>query len=408
MDDDICYLLDIVPAEVKQIIFQYLGVEDLLSLCCTCKSLNEFIGSSHDCMKKIWIKFYTFKLKDLDSLKSSVRIYEKLKVNRVKLNEHFIYLADLHQSWRKILIYNCELKRMELLLNFIKTFSETVEELEISDIEVLNNEIDIKTIKFPNLKRLMFRNVPSTIIEAFLDVNKKLENVSFDIVLAIEGKMSLEELTDTLLHRCQHLNHLQLGPHYIKCLFDQENCNVNYHFKLSKLLLKFPLIRDPSPNISMNVKMFLKDQPNIEWILFLELDDDDILNPAWNEIPSLNHLTFYGLEELFKSMELQMQPNNEILQIDLLSRKILISQLRKVFVAAPNLRVLHVHTLTKYIIEFTVKNHQMIREICYENIEEEAEQFYESLKSSFDEIKNTKVCYRKSAPTINIVQKPDI
>lgn len=397
MMSEICYFEEFLPAELKQILCNYLNVEDLLSLCLACKSMNNFIGRNHDSMKKIWIKFYSFKLKDLESLASSVRNYEKLKVNRVKNEEHFEFLANLEQPWRKILIYNTEFKSIKFYLNFAESFSETVEELEISDIEILNNRMDICPLKFPRLKRIMFRNVPSTAIEVFLEHNKKLENAAFDIVKIIEEKIPLDDLILRFLNNSLNLKHLQLGPHYIKSLFDRESEEMSFDFKLSKLFLKFPIIRDASPDIEKNVCSFFSYQNRLDWILFFEIQNDGILKSAWNEIPSINHLTFIGLEELFDdSMDLTLNPNENIFQLELLSRKILISQLRKLLQAAPKLQILHVHTLTKYIMEFTAKNHKNIRELRYENIDEEVPEIYNQLKVSSVDV-NESVTLRKSS-----------
>lgn len=384
---EICYFEDILPPEVKQIIFSYLNLSDLIALSLVCKSFNEFIGQSHECMKKIWIKFYSFKLKELECLKLSVRNYEKLKVNRVKNDDHIKFLTHLQQPWRKVLIYNSDFKRIERYLNFMETFSESIEELEISDIEILNNDHQICSMKFPNLKRIMFRNVPSTAIELFLGTNKKLENASFDIVQVIDGKMPLDQSILNFLENNTKLKHLQLGPHFIKSHFDAKNTKMNFDFKLSKLLLKFPIIRDPSPEIGRNLSIFLSHQPRIDWILFWELESDEILSTAWNKIPALNHVSFIGLENLFDdSMDLTLDPNMNIRHMELLSRKILISQLRKLFIAAPNLAILHVHTLTRYIMEFTARNHRLLKTLRFEYIDEDVHELYNQLKASSDDI----------------------
>ena len=384
---EICYLVDKLPAELKRIIVSYLGVDDLLNLCITCKSLNEFIGQSHGCMNKFWIKFYTFKMKDLESLASSARNYEKLKVNRVQQADSFKYLTDLQQMWRKVLIYNCEFKRFTFLSDLVESFTETIEELEISDIEILNNEVNICSFKFPNLKRILFRNVPTTAVELFLGMNKKLINASFDISQAVEGKMPLNRVIHRFLMNHQHLKHLQLGPHYIKNLFDHDELNVDFPFKLNKLMLRCSIVPDQSPDLERNICLFLNLQTRIDWILFFELQSDEILSTAWNKIPSLNHVTFIGLEGLFdEPMIMLLEPNENIKTLELISRKILISQLRKFFAAAPQLRILHVQKLTRFIMEFTAKNNQLIQELRYEHIDEDVEEIYENLKKSSENV----------------------
>lgn len=386
--------LNILPAEIKQIIFSYLNVTDLLNICAVCKDFNDFLGQS-DVMKKIWIKFYTFKMKDLESLASSSRSYEKLKVNRVNSSEHFKFLTDLDQSWKKILIYNCEFKQIESFCQFVESFSHSVMELEVSDIEILDNNHGVCPLKFPSLKRIMFRNVPSKIIELFLGYNKNLESASFDIVQVMEGNMPLDQIVHSFLEYNKKLKHCSFGPHYIKSFFDRENVEMKFDFNLEKLMLKFPIIRDESLKIEENVCTFLKNQQKIDWLLFLELQNEAILCTAWNDLRSVDHLTFVGLEGLFdEDMDLAMMPNLNITHIELLSRKILLSQLRKIFLAAPNLMSLHVHSLTKYIMEFTARNHQNIRQMSYETFDEEAFEIYNQLKASSDDV-NKKIELKK-------------
>lgn len=382
---------EVLPPEIKQIIFNELNIPDLLNLCLVCTSFNEFIGQSSEIMRKIWIKFYSFKipLLDLNSLAVSSRKYEKLKINRVNKNEHFQYLTDLGKMWRKVLIYNCEFKRIDIFHELLKSF-ESIEELELSDIEVLNNESQIRSINFSCLKRVMFRNVRSTLIEVFLGQHTQLENASFDIVQIVDGKMPLSSMMYSFLKLNQKLKHLQLGPHFIKSLFDcEDTINMKFDYKLEKLMLKFPIVRDDSLNIEKNVCLFLENQEKINWILFLELQNEAILCSAWNNLKSLSHITFVGLEGLFdESMDLAIIPNYNITTLELLSRKILISQLRKVFAAAPNLKNLHVHTLTKYIMEFSARNHPNIQRLTYETYEEEAFEVYDLLKESEEVNKN--------------------
>lgn len=393
--NEISYFEDHLPAELKQKIVNYLNFSDILSLCLASKTFNEFVGSSHDCMKKFWTKFYSFKLKDLDSLRFSSRCYEKLKVNRLKKSEHYEFLAGLNQPWRKILIYNSEFKNIAQFTELIESFSETIEELEISDIEILSNTSRICTLKFPRLKRIMFRNAPSTAIELFLGCNKSLESAAFDIAQEIGGNMSLDLLIKRFLENNQKLQHLQLGPHYIKSFFDREDANMDMQFKLSKLFLKFPIIRDESEDIVRNVMTFLSQQLKIDWIILWELSDDGILNTVWHELPLLSHVTVVGLEDLLDdSMDVTIEANTNIVHLELLCRKILLSQLKKFLAAAPCLQTLHVHTLTRYILECIVRNHQLLKEVRYENIEEEVPQIYNELKASADDI-NRSITFKK-------------
>lgn len=395
---EICYFDGQLPTEIMRMIFETLSVTDLLNLCVACRSLNEFIGGSRDYMKKVWVKFYTFNVRDLDALAVSTRSYEKLKVNRVKNGEQSRFIADLQQCWRKVLIYNSEFKEFRFFSELIESFAESIEELEVSDILIHSSDVNICSMKFPNLERVMFRNVPSTAIELFLGSNKKLENASFDIAQPVDGKMPINEILFEFLTNCERLKHLQLGSHYIKGLFDQEVLDTKFSFQLAKLMLRFPLVADPSPDIEINVASFLSNQPNIDWILFFELQSDLVLSTTWNYIPSLSHITFIGLECLFDdAMDFLVEPNERIHTIELITRKVLISQLRKFFIGAPCLKILHVQKLTRFIMEFTARNHCLLQELLYEHIDEDVEELYDSLKVTDDDSINKTIELRQVA-----------
>lgn len=374
-----------LPPEIKEHIFQYLNPSDLVSATLVSRAWNNFVTQNPECMKKLWLKFYSFKLKDLNLLENGNRNYQKLKVNRVRNVDHFKMIADLHLELRKALIYNCEFKTNDGFTDFMESMSSSIQELEISDIEITSNINSPRKINFPQLKRIMFRNAPSTAIEAFLETNEKLESATFDIAQVADNRMPLDQLIANFLRLHKKLKHLQLGPHYIKAFFDSE-WEMHFDFKLIKLLLKFPIINDPSPVLERNILSFLSHQPKIEWILLQELQSAAVINKIWNELHVLKHVSFIGLEELFwemaemNSTEIHLIPNKSITHLDLLSRKILISQLRFLLVAAPNLVSLHVQKLTKFIMEFIARNHQNIREIKYENIDEEVLEIYKQLK----------------------------
>lgn len=390
--NEICYFEDCLATEVKQMIFEYLDGPALLNLCLTSKSLNEIIGQSHDCMNRMWIKFYPFKPKDLESLASSSRNYEKLKVNRVKNSAHLMYILELQQAWRKVLIYNTEFISVDFYINFVKSLSESIEELEISDIMILNiaDSEEVCPLYFPNLKRIMFRNVVTKAMEGFVGHNKKLENASFDIVQAVEGKKPLDELILCFLRNNPSLIHLQLGPHYIKSLFNrQEVLQMDFGFKLSKMLLKFPMSHDPEhdalASFEQNVCNFMSQQPKVDWIMLDEVRYDSILNTAWNNMPSIKRVSHLSLG-FYDRLEFSMEPNERIVQLDLISRShVAISQLKKLLPAAPCLKILHVYVLNRFMMECIAKNTTDLAEVRYAIIDEDVEETYEGLKVSMIE-----------------------
>ncbi|KAG5678432.1 hypothetical protein PVAND_008106 [Polypedilum vanderplanki] len=385
-----------LPIEIKEEIFKYLSSADLLNLTLVCKNFNESIGQSRKCMERFWIKFYSFNLKDLEALKVSIRNYEKIKVNRVKREDHFQFLIDLQQNWKKILIYNCEFNYYHTYKLLIESIANNVEELEISDIEVLcYNEPSNMRINFPALKRVMFRNMPSKSMEIFLNSSDTLENLALDIVHETDNSMSLHDITYEILKHSKNLKHLQIGPLYIKALFgeDKEKA-IKFNFELKNLLLKFPIASD-LPDFSYNkIADFIKNQSKIRWLITMELRNDEVLTTCWNELKCAEQISFFGLEELFDyDMIFDVNdPNTSIKKLSLISRKVLISHLNKLLKSSPLITSIHTKNLNRHMLNAIAKNHFGIKTLFYENIEEDVLNFYDELQQLDEDVnKNIKI-----------------
>lgn len=366
-----------LPQEIKEMIFKHLNISDLLNLCISSKCLNKAISQSK-CMQKMWLKFYSFNLKDLQALTESTRNFEKLKVNRISRDDHFQLLINLEMQWKKVLIYNCEFKSFNTFYMLIKSMCDSIEELEISDIVISSYDKDDdqqEILEFSSLKRLMFRNMPLRAIEIFSTSSKMLKNAAFDIAQATtdESSLSLHQIIYGILSTSSGLKHLHLGPHHIKSLFEKEGKSYEFTFDLNNLLLKFPIVNDDLPeDASKNISSFLSHQKKgLDWLILMELQNDEILSAAWNS-PCLKRISFVGLEELFNNeMAFDILANQNLLQVDFISRKVLISQLRKLLSAAPQLKIIHVKSLNRHMLEFIANNHLNIKTLFYEHIDEE-------------------------------------
>lgn len=382
--------LETLPYELKENIFKHLDLNDILILSLVSKTMNEAVGQSSLCMSKIWIKFYSFNMKDLTCLGNSVRNYKKLKINRVKLDGHYKFLIELQQKWKKVLIYNCEFKNFNTFYELIESFAETVSEIEISDVEILSNDQKIEPLKFPMLKRFMLRNVTTEVLEIFRMSSKKLNVAAFDIP---QGAYSLHNVTNEILRASPNLKLLQLGPQYIKELFSQGN---DYKFKLKSLLLKFSIVNDLSDNEEQNISKFITHQNDINWLAFMELKSNQLLKSAWSN--TLKRISFIGLEDLFDSeMSFAIDSNLTITHMDFICRKVLISHLKKFLTAAPRVTHIHVKILNKHMLEYIFKNHFAIRSLLYEHAEEDAIYLYSDIiKSQRDDVNKKITLIKKS------------
>ena len=391
--------VSILPAEIKSFIFKDFVSREILDLSLVSKSWYNSLGKITECMDKIWLKFYSFRIKNIESLQLTTRNYEKLKVNLLRTEKEFKTVSDLQICWKKVLIYNSEFASKEIYNQFIQSFAETVVELEISDVKIkVNNVINVE-FEFPMLRRLFFRNDPATALEVFLGKTNSLESLSFDIIQEVpEPSMTMNTVVMEFLKFNTKLTHLQLGPNMIKSIFAQADIKDDLKFQLKTLLLKFSMVGNLTVEIQENVENFILAQTSLEWIFLWELKDEQILIKLWNELPNLKRITFSKLEILFEDpMMLLLNPNENITQLDLHCKLLPLNQLKRVLGpnVAPNLTTLYLQKLEQPEMEYAARTLQNLKTLEYEFIDEDVEDFYTNMKTSGDETINRDITIKR-------------
>lgn len=391
--------ISILPAEIKSIIFKDFVPREVLNLSLVSKAWYNSLGKIPECMDKIWLKFYSFRIKNIESLQLTTRNYEKLKVNLLRTEKDFHTVSDLQICWKKVLIYNSEFASKEIYNQFIESLAESVVELEISDVKIKANCVIDVEFEFPMLKRLFFRNDPSTALEVFLGKTKSLESLSFDIIQEVpDSSMTMNTVIMEFLKFNTKLTHLQLGPNMIKSIFAQDDIKDDLKFKLKTLLLKFSMVGNLPEEIQENIKSFILSQSSLEWIFLWELKDEEILIKLWNELPNLKRVTFSKLEILFEDpMMLLLNTNENITQLDLHCKLLPMNQLKRILGpnVAPNLTTLYLQKLEQPEMEYAARTLHNLRTLEYEFIDEDVEDFYTNLKNSTEEAINRDITIKR-------------
>lgn len=391
--------VSILPAEIKSIIFKDFVPREVLDLSLVSKAWYNSLGKIPECMDRIWLKFYSFRIKNIESLQLTTRNYEKLKVNLLRTEKDFHTVSDLQICWKKVLIYNSEFASKEIYNQFIESLAESVVELEISDVKIKANSVIDVEFEFHMLKRLFFRNDPSTALEVFLGKTKSLESLSFDIIQEVpESSMTMNTVIMEFLKFNTKLTHLQLGPNMIKSIFAQDDIKDDLKFQLKTLLLKFSMVGNLPEEIQENIKSFILSQSSLEWIFLWELKDEEILIKLWNELPNLKRVTFSKLEILFEDpMMLLLNPNENITQLDLHCKLLPMNQLKRILGpnVAPNLANLYLQKLEQPEMEYAARTLHNLRTLEYEFIDEDVEEFYTNLKNSTEEAINRDITIKR-------------
>lgn len=149
MDNGRCLTLAEAPTKVLETIFKHLGGDDLLNLLAVCRTFNNVIASSNVLMDKIRLKVHhsidhVMEIKII--MKTTNRNYQHLSIS-----EYYVYfLQELdYFDWKSILIEQMTFDKY--LLEFLKKFVRTLEEIEFEQVYIDQNGLYTKAAHFPNL-----------------------------------------------------------------------------------------------------------------------------------------------------------------------------------------------------------------------------------------------------------------
>lgn len=163
----------ILHEDVYSMIFQHLRVRDIIKCSLVSKLWHDVIGNEHECMKKIWLRFYE-PLDDLQSLMESSRKYENFKVQG-DLSKSLLPVFNKYK-WRKVLMRDNTNMNPEDYYEFLFGLAPSIEELELWDCSTKDRK-DIEPINFTRLKKLKVNLSNRYSFAIFLGKNVRLRNI---------------------------------------------------------------------------------------------------------------------------------------------------------------------------------------------------------------------------------------
>lgn len=346
-----------LPQNIIDKIFDKFEVNQLLQATLVCKHWNTMVSDSAPFRNKVWLRCYS-PLKDLDSLRVSLRNYENFKLSDSSGGgslECIILQYPKRAIWKRVYLYirnvNCP-----FLTEILEIVAKTVEELELRSIQSLN--LCDQTI-FPNLKRLRLVNSQEFAFEAFLFRTPAL------ITLSVQSPASDQVHLTTLLREKPHILHLQLKGKILREIFD---INLNGVLKLN--LLSLSLNNDTltvlTENIERNMIQFVQNQQTLERLFLVRNLSNNLITLMWNRMPtSVKHIS---IKELTQQTILVcfLDVNENITDLDFEGSGRTLEELQPFLEASPNLQRLYVKELTLELIEFCGKNLEKLESLKYQ------------------------------------------
>lgn len=157
-----------LPIEICEIIFDNLNTYELLTSSLVSQMWYTFIASPYFVRRKIMIK--VGKSVDVNIVKESARKYDTICIDGFDLEKEILLLTTI--QWKTVYINSSTFLYLSDFISYISFFAQTVQKLQISKIKIQNfDEKKIKIPEFPNLKTLIFHDVPSTkLLVSYLNV----------------------------------------------------------------------------------------------------------------------------------------------------------------------------------------------------------------------------------------------
>lgn len=149
MDNGRCLTLAAAPQKVLETIFNYLDGKDLLNVLAVCSSFNNVISSSTKQMDKIRLKV-DHSMDDITELKLLIKLtnrnYQHLSVSQ----DYVYFLKGLdYFDWKSVRVEGMAFDIY--LLDFLKQFVVTLEEIEFDQVYIDRNGLYTKAAYFRNL-----------------------------------------------------------------------------------------------------------------------------------------------------------------------------------------------------------------------------------------------------------------
>lgn len=320
MDNGRCLTLAAAPLKVLETIFNYLDGNDLLNTLAVCRSFNNVISSSNKQMDKIRLNV-DHSMDDMDELKllmkATNRSYQHLSVSQ----DYIYFLKGLdYFNWKSIRVEGMTFDKY--LLDFLKQFVVTLEEIEFDQVYIDQYGLYTKAAYFRNLDTFIINGndddavfILSTFVESISQFkNLKMPQAAFgrSYMEFFDSRPMIEKLYLTSAEPALTTdteNSLNLISDSLKELTMEcfENSTMQFIWRemivLEKLYIKIQLHEDNNPG-----NFSLREHENIKELYILnKMLPDHVFNEISIATPHLETWRFAKLNLRFKTYSLDAQ-----------------------------------------------------------------------------------------------------
>jgi F-box domain len=357
--------------DTHRFILQHFDGNDVRKCSLVSRSWHELIGSSRMCMQKIVCRID--KPMQLMLIKNSSRNYENFKVTPYGFLRE---LTTLLESFYVKNIWINEVCDKEIdhsdYVRLIKSFSSTVEYLQIGDIATKNSNCPSIAIDFPMLKKLHCSFTNRAAFSILLGDNPKLTSaiLSSDLIANDESEfLQHDNVIVKFLARNTKIKKLWL-LHLEKLFLYDISSKVGKltHFTFTTNFQNAPV------HVKENFLKLLKTQGNFESLNVMGCRDKKILKEIWNSSIKFSKLFVIDCNFYEELSSFDLQRNAFVKEIDFY----LTSSVHALFFlqAATNIKQYKVRQLSKQLLEFSLSQLKYLTIIKYQSIDMDAWKFF--------------------------------
>lgn len=376
-----CDPLKILDEDTFPFIFQHLSSSDIRKLSQVSKLWFQCIANSKECMKKVIIRIDRPNLQ-MEILSQSLRQYENFKISP---HRYYDQLSTFMQNFtvKNVWINDTNDKEVDHneYVNFMKSFSYTIEYLQTGDIATKNIN-RLTPIDFPRLKKLHLSFTNRSAFSIFLGKNCKLESV----ILSSEFNTGDDEI---MCHNNVIIEFLSKNPQiknlwllHLEKLFVYD-ISRKVMPKLRYLTFTTQFQNSPQ-HVKENFLKFIKSQNCLEVLNFMGCRDKSIITAIWNnsKFRKLFVIDCNFYEEINPN---DLHKNNHIEEIDFYLTS---SVHAYIFLqSAPNIVKYKIRQLSKQLLEFSIRHLSSLREIKFQSIDSDATRYYKEIKKTHPQFK---------------------
>lgn len=360
--------------DVSDLILQHFNARESIRCSLVSRSWNEIIGTTHNCMKHVWLRLDK-PSRQIDVLARSERKYQNFRIASGARGE----LSKVFKMFRpKIAIitdnHDEEIDHQHYV-SFLQAMAPTIEDLQPGEAKTVNVK-QLLHINFPKLKELQYTVVNRNAFSVFLGSNPRLEKV----LLSFSDAVSTDFLVpDNIIHTFFKRNP-QIKSLWMCEIDSAFQTDITKDLRLDLQTFAFSKTNmNASERAGENLVKFIKLQTNLEWLKILCLYDKNIFLKIWNEAKFKKlFIMDCSLKGSLSDQELTCNPLIDEINFYLNPSCHIIKFLK----ASPNLKSFKIRRLSKQMIEFSAQNLRQLEAIQYQSIENDVEKFYNDLKSS--------------------------